>query len=78
MSRQTTHRLMRSFRKVTDERTGIVSLAKRANIQEPMDITLIPCLNCGQKKVRQSYGQIVRFCSKECKSKFKHGYLHNG
>lgn len=69
---------MRTFRKSQDIHTGIVSVVKRDKRAEPMDIVLIPCLNCGQKKVRQSYGQIVRFCSKQCKSQFKHGYLHNG
>lgn len=72
MAKATLHRLMRTFHPTSDPTA--TKLEKRLQRAAPMDVNILPCLNCGKANVRQSYGQIVRFCSKECKKKFKHGY----
>lgn len=45
-------------------------LQKRKEKLPALESEIIPCLNCGERNVRKAIGQIVRFCSKECKRSF--------
>lgn len=64
-------RMMRSFEAIGK------NLFRRDEIIAPLESEIIPCLNCGKSKVVKAHGQIVRFCSKDCRNYFRHGWTRN-
>lgn len=67
-------RLIRTFdhKEIHKDANGnpVYELTKRDRILPSLEPEIIPCLNCMEPKVRKAHGQIVRFCSKECKKSF--------